>query len=560
MSELHAQGDGVRPVPRGAQRAVHPGEPRRLPGQGRSAGRRRGADRPRGLRGRGPDRRRTPVGERMDPGPAVGRRPRRCACACTRRRTTSSTPTSTPSCTRSSPRCWCPRSRTKTRSSRSRRRSRTTRDARECRAGRCASGRWSRPRPPCSAPIASPRASSRSRSWAAARRVRATSHAALGFRWSAEGLETLFLRSKVLVDVRAAGVPNPISGLVSSLDGTRRPRDVRPAVARPRLRGPDVHPPLAGRARERGVLAHGRGAPGGPCRARGARRGGGAGLGAVTYRGRMIDSRQHRDHPRDGTRRRERDGRLMAKVEIVHRPSRTCSRVRPTGHRVEGGVRRRVVSPDGFSLWMLRAELDDGSTIEWPATHGDEAVYVVDGAARGRRARSRRPRARPIVESDVVTRARAVGPTRIVHMGPRDPRASGRRPERSGPAPTATACTSSVRCGTYANVTDVGDSHYYADSTCPTCRITLLSVGRSFGLRVGAAQPLPGRAHPRRVGRRSTSGAGGSSPATPSPSPPAPVTGSAATTTASSSSTTGATPRSRLARPPPRWKAGPSTT
>ena len=43
---------------------------------------------------------------------------------------------------------------------------------------------------------------------------------ALGFRWSAEGLETLFLRSKVLVDVRAAGVPNPISGLVSSLDGT----------------------------------------------------------------------------------------------------------------------------------------------------------------------------------------------------------------------------------------------------------------------------------------------------------------------------------------------------
>ena len=43
---------------------------------------------------------------------------------------------------------------------------------------------------------------------------------ALGFRWSAEGFETLYVRSKVLVDVRAAGVPNPISGLVSSLDGT----------------------------------------------------------------------------------------------------------------------------------------------------------------------------------------------------------------------------------------------------------------------------------------------------------------------------------------------------
>ena len=34
--------------------------------------------------------------------------------------------------------------------------------------------------------------------------------------------------------------------------------------------------------------------------------------------------------------------------------------------------------------------------------------------------------------------------------------------------------------GTYARVTDTGDSHYFADSTCPTCRITLLYVGRSF--------------------------------------------------------------------------------
>ncbi|MEZ4332514.1 MAG: CoA ester lyase [Myxococcota bacterium] len=46
----------------------------------------------------------------------------------------------------------------------------------------------------------------------------------LGYRFSAEGLETLFLRSKVLVDVRAAGVPNPISGLwgrIDDLEGLR---------------------------------------------------------------------------------------------------------------------------------------------------------------------------------------------------------------------------------------------------------------------------------------------------------------------------------------------------
>ena len=34
----------------------------------------------------------------------------------------------------------------------------------------------------------------------------------LGFQWTPEGMETLFIRSKVLVDVRAAGVPYPMSG------------------------------------------------------------------------------------------------------------------------------------------------------------------------------------------------------------------------------------------------------------------------------------------------------------------------------------------------------------
>ena len=31
-------------------------------------------------------------------------------------------------------------------------------------------------------------------------------HQAVGYRWSAEGTETLFLRSKVLIDARAAGI------------------------------------------------------------------------------------------------------------------------------------------------------------------------------------------------------------------------------------------------------------------------------------------------------------------------------------------------------------------
>jgi quercetin dioxygenase-like cupin family protein len=169
----------------------------------------------------------------------------------------------------------------------------------------------------------------------------------------------------------------------------------------------------------------------------------------------------------------------MAKVEIVRVGEQELAPGDPPGHCVEGGVRRCVVSPDGFSLWMLRAELDDGSTIEWPATHGDEALYVLDGALEvdGRVAPAK---GAAIVESDVVTRARAVGLTRIVHMGPRDP--APPVDGLNGPAATEGHGVHIVGPrGTYANVTDTADSHYYADSTCPTCRITLLSVGRSFG-------------------------------------------------------------------------------
>jgi citrate lyase subunit beta/citryl-CoA lyase len=38
-------------------------------------------------------------------------------------------------------------------------------------------------------------------------------HQAIGYRWTAQGQETLFLRSKVLIDARAAGIRYPISGM-----------------------------------------------------------------------------------------------------------------------------------------------------------------------------------------------------------------------------------------------------------------------------------------------------------------------------------------------------------
>jgi citrate lyase subunit beta / citryl-CoA lyase len=49
--------------------------------------------------------------------------------------------------------------------------------------------------------------------------------ASVGFRWSASMQETHPLRAKVLLDARAAGVPNPMSGIfvdIDDLDGLRR--------------------------------------------------------------------------------------------------------------------------------------------------------------------------------------------------------------------------------------------------------------------------------------------------------------------------------------------------
>jgi citrate lyase subunit beta/citryl-CoA lyase len=50
-------------------------------------------------------------------------------------------------------------------------------------------------------------------------------HQAIGFRWTAEGRESLYLRAKVIIDARAAGIRYPISGMwggpTKDIDGFR---------------------------------------------------------------------------------------------------------------------------------------------------------------------------------------------------------------------------------------------------------------------------------------------------------------------------------------------------
>jgi hypothetical protein len=147
------------------------------------------------------------------------------------------------------------------------------------------------------------------------------------------------------------------------------------------------------------------------------------------------------------------------------------------GRPVDGAVTSRRLSPAGFSLWLVESVLAEEAELAWLEVHGDEVVYVHSGAL-AVEGRTCPTRGAIVVESGVSTRVVAQGPTRIVHAGPADP-----TPPTGGLNGPANPHGHGVHVvgprGTYATVTTERDTHYYADSTCPTCRLTLLYTSRS---------------------------------------------------------------------------------
>jgi hypothetical protein len=155
--------------------------------------------------------------------------------------------------------------------------------------------------------------------------------------------------------------------------------------------------------------------------------------------------------------------------------------------RRASGVRwSKPVSPEPYSIWMVVSEIDDGGTIEWDDDHGDDGVYVMSGALDVDAATlpevSRCPRdGAVIVESGVTCTARAVGTTTVVHCGARDS-----EPPSDGlydaPDPTGHGVHVVGEHGWFSS----GDRErvtvrWFADSTCPTCRIALFHVVRTEG-------------------------------------------------------------------------------
>lgn len=136
-----------------------------------------------------------------------------------------------------------------------------------------------------------------------------------------------------------------------------------------------------------------------------------------------------------------------------------------------GSVAARLIAPANVELWAIEATFESGSGLEWSAEHGEEALYLrvgslsIDG-------QSVESDGIVIIESGVTATLVASERSEIVHFGSRGDGpglAAGPlgAPEREGHGVHVIArddCPSLRSTGT----------QYYADSSCPTCRVTLL--------------------------------------------------------------------------------------
>jgi hypothetical protein len=160
---------------------------------------------------------------------------------------------------------------------------------------------------------------------------------------------------------------------------------------------------------------------------------------------------------------------------------------------IRGSARGVRFHPEGYSLWQVSGVLEPGTELEWGTEHGDEALYLRTGVLEidGKRVEEG---GMVIVESGVRALVRALVQTSVLHQAPTEPGAAINGP--LGPPDDANrgvhvfGPTDARRVDTSHGYTD-----FFADSTCPTCRIScfipcILEDGRT-------AQPAvaPSHAH-----------------------------------------------------------------
>jgi mannose-6-phosphate isomerase-like protein (cupin superfamily) len=160
---------------------------------------------------------------------------------------------------------------------------------------------------------------------------------------------------------------------------------------------------------------------------------------------------------------------------IIQEDEVAAERSDPTFGTAPGITSVRRLSPPDYDLWLCVLELDDGARLTFPPRHGEEGLYVLAGEleVEGRPCPTR---GAVVVESDVALTVGVRGPSRVVHVG-----STGERPPQGGELGPAATTGHGVHVvgpeGWYVSGTGVHTvSRWFADSTCPTCRIAFFDV------------------------------------------------------------------------------------
>jgi quercetin dioxygenase-like cupin family protein len=137
--------------------------------------------------------------------------------------------------------------------------------------------------------------------------------------------------------------------------------------------------------------------------------------------------------------------------------------------------------PVDHPLWLSIVTFARDGEMQWSPPHGDEAIYVLagrasidDGTCAGAGV--------VIVESAAPASLRVDAGSRLIHFGTYDP-----TPPSDGPYGRPDAAGHGVHVvgpdGQWNTSTPERTTRFYANSTCPTCRITLLYVAQATPYR-----------------------------------------------------------------------------
>lgn len=151
--------------------------------------------------------------------------------------------------------------------------------------------------------------------------------------------------------------------------------------------------------------------------------------------------------------------------------------------KLRGKARSRLFDPDDWHLWVLTAELEEGSSLEWTADHGEEALYLLSGSLEVDGSNVE-PGSVVVVESAAPARVAATRPVRIMHFGTDSLRAPS---DGTFGAPDDADRSAHVvgPDGLYVKRTEGHPltTTMFADSACRTCRVNLFTVSGPDGYR-----------------------------------------------------------------------------